>query len=231
MPPRFGVAFRLKCLDFVISFLCNPSPGPHHLVIPLVSWPPFSAHLLDFLASLLFFTSHPVPFLFDVYSGLLRRFEQWLFALLNAVLTFFLITFPSFWMATVDRLVCDVFRFSGDGFLRMTGNFITLSATVMSAVVRSSEDVWVVTWMKEEVMMGIEVDPVVYRGIDVKGGSCFDAMRCGNSAIIGGVWRALASPAWESCGLEGISLNREGDSGVLLGVGPGETGIRSFKGD
>lgn len=134
-------------------------------------------------------------------------------------------------MATVDRLVCDVFRFSGDGFLRMTGNFMALSATVMSAAVRSSEDVWVVTWMKEEVMMGIEVDPVVCRGIGVKGGSWFVAMRCGNSAIIGGVWRARASLAWEGRGLEGISLNREGDSGALLGVSPGETGIRSFKGD
>lgn len=200
-------------------------------VLIISSFPLFLRISLDFLASLLFFISHPVPFLFDVYSGLLRRFEQWLFALLNAVLTFFLMAFPSFWMAAVDRLVCDVFRFSGNGFLRMTGNFMTLSATVMSAVVRSSEDDWVVTWMKEEVMMGIEVEPVVCRGIGVKGGSWFVPMRCGNSAIIGGVWRALASLAWEGCRLEGISLNREGDFGALLGVGPGETGIRSFKGD
>lgn len=151
---------------------------------------------LDFLVSLLFFTSHPVPFVFDVYSGLLRKFEQWLFALLNALLTFFLIAFPSFWMAAVDRLICDVFRFSGNGFLRMTGNFMALSATGMSTVIRFSEDVWVVTWVKEEVMMGIEVDPVVCRGIGMKGRPWFVAMRCGNSAIIGGVWRELASLGW-----------------------------------
>lgn len=134
-------------------------------------------------------------------------------------------------MAAVDRLICDVFRFSGNGFLRMTGNFMALSATGMSAVVRSSEDIWVVTWVKEEVMMGIEVNPVVCRTIGVKGGPWVVAMRCGNSAIIGGVWRELASLGWGGCRLEGISLNRKGDSGARLGVGLGETGIRSSKGD
>lgn len=59
MPPRFGVAFRLKCLNFVISFLCNPSPGPHHLVVPLVS-----AHFIGLpsFSSVLYLTSCPVPF-------------------------------------------------------------------------------------------------------------------------------------------------------------------------
>lgn len=134
-------------------------------------------------------------------------------------------------MAAVDRLVCDVFRFSGNGFLRMTGNVMGLSAKGMSAVVRSPEGVWVVSGVKEEVTLGIEVDPVVCRGIGVKGGPWFVAMRCGNSAIIGGVWRELASLAWGGCRLEGISLNRKGDSRARLGVGPREMGIRSFKGD